>query len=85
MKGILEEPRGKVSDALRPQATPPSLFDANLKDMVEIHQAMFRKLLASHGGESARHLASLFEDVANRYLDISNNLTEPRGHGLITD
>ncbi len=54
----------------RAAAITPDLLEAQLKGVLQIHQALFRKLIANDI-EPSPLLAELFEEVANRYLDIS--------------
>ena len=60
------------------RATPREIsmfFQHDLQRIVSIHTVMFQKLLNEGEGLSLE-LAALFEDVGNRYLDISEQITE---------
>ena len=62
------------------RATPREItmfFQRDLRRIVSIHTVMFQKLLNEDEGLSLE-LAALFEDVGNRYLDISEQITERR-------
>lgn len=52
-----------------------TLLQKELRRVVRIHMAMFEKLLAKDERPPLA-LAELFEDVGNRYLDISDQITE---------
>lgn len=63
----------------QPDLTNPSevieFLLADIKCVVRIHHAMFEKLLSGNM-EIPLELAEIFEDVANRYLDISEAISE---------
>ncbi len=50
-------------------------FQKDLRRIVSIHTVMFQKLLHEEEGLPLE-LAALFEDVGNRYLDISERISE---------
>jgi hypothetical protein len=58
---------------LRPREIA-SFFRKDLRRVVSIHTAMFQKLLFQEE-ELPLELADLFEDVGNRYLDISEQIS----------
>jgi len=60
------------------RATPQEIamfFQKDLRRIVSIHTVMFQKLLLEEEGLPLE-LAALFEDVGNRYLDISERISE---------
>lgn len=57
-------------------------FRKNLRSIVGIHGAMFQKLLAENG-EPPLQLAALFEEIGNRYLDLSEEISERYCNGRI--
>jgi len=52
-----------------------AFFNKELRQIVSTHIAMFQKLLFQEE-ELPAELAELFEDVGNRYLDISERISE---------
>ena len=50
-------------------------FRTELREIVSTHKIMFEKLLFQEE-ELPPELSVLFEDVGNRYLDISDRITE---------
>lgn len=52
-----------------------TFFQKDLRRIVSIHTVMFQKLLHEEDGLPLE-LAALFEDVGNRYLDISERISE---------
>ena len=56
-----------------------SFIGLTLKERFELHHAMFRKL-ADRDPISETHVAEFLEDVANRYLDISEFLQGQARH-----
>lgn len=50
-------------------------FRKDLREIVSTHRAMFEKLLFRNE-KLPLELADLFEDVGNRYLDISDRISE---------
>lgn len=63
-----------VAKRLTPQEIA-MFFQKDLRRMVSIHTVMFQKLLLEEEGLPLE-LAALFEDVGNRYLDISEQISE---------
>jgi len=58
-------------------------FSKDLRRIVSIHTVMFQKLLHEEEGLPLE-LAALFEDVGNRYLDISERISELHRRPKIT-
>jgi hypothetical protein len=65
-----------VAKRLTPQEIA-MFFHKDLRRIVSIHTVMFQKLLLEEDGLPLE-LAALFEDVGNRYLDISERISELR-------
>jgi hypothetical protein len=63
-----------VANRLTPQEIA-MFFHKDLRRIVSIHTVMFQKLLLEEEGLPLE-LAALFEDVGNRYLDISKRISE---------
>jgi hypothetical protein len=63
-----------VAKRLTPQEIA-MFFHKDLRRIVSIHTVMFQKLLLEEDGLPLE-LAALFEDVGNRYLDISERISE---------
>ena len=55
----------------------PSALASSMRDMVAVHHAILLKLLACEE-IFLEHGAEALEDIANRYLDISEMLSERR-------
>lgn len=62
-----------LAQRLRPEEIA-DYFNTELRQIVGTHIAMFQKLLFQDE-ELPPELAELFEDVGNRYLDISERIT----------
>jgi len=71
-----------VAKRLTPQEISV-FFRKDLRRIVSIHTVMFQKLLHEEEGLPLE-LAALFEDVGNRYLDISERISELRRRPKIT-
>lgn len=64
-----------LSDRAEKGAEAVSSFQAQVKQVVTIHQAMFDKLLADHV-DLPLELAELLEDAANVYLNLSEEISQ---------
>ncbi len=49
-----------------------------LTELFDLHRAMLQKLV-THDAETATFVAEFLEDVANRYLDLSEEILRRRG------